>query len=588
MKSLFQKWLLVFVAAAFFITFTASWKIHSVIAENSAADLLQYSLEDAFQRVKHTEYNLKNVVELSNNAALAKARSLAVMVKEKPAILKDPVKLNEIRKKLDVDELHISDEKGILIASIAYAPANGGIQSYNGFDMASTEQSKAFIPACSDPAFELVQSPQPNGILNVLFQYAGVARLDRPGIVQIGYRPERIEEARKLADIANIESGLRIGMNGKLTIKPNPGHPVDYRRKIKTKNGISLSIVCGEYLLTAELPRAEMYMSRNSVIQILIAGNLVLFGVIFILISNLLQRVVINGIYSVNNTLQEITQGNLNKEVKVATTTEFQSLSAGINTTVSALKKAIEKEAKRLDSELEMGRVIQTSVLPTDVPDHERFRIYAAMYTAREVGGDFYDFFTIDEYRTAVLVADVSGKGITAALYMMTAKTLLKELVRKYPPEEAFHLANQQLCRNNKAHMFLTAFLAVLDTRTGQLQCVNAGHNPPLLKHADGKTEYLKFKPSLVLSVSGKAKYNPVSVQLLPGDKLCLYTDGITEAMNPGNELFGEKRLQEAVFAENGSIREIVETIRNKTMEFAGTAPQSDDITILLLEYRGQ
>ena len=441
------------------------------------------------------------------------------------------------------------------------------------------------MPAITDPKFELVQAPQLNGALKILFQYAGVARIDRPGIVQIGYRPSRIEEAKHLADVKNIQSEMHVGLNGTLTIARNPGYLPTYNKVQRTAKGISLTIVCDKYLLTAGLPREEMYMSRNSVMKVLVIGNLILFGVIFLLVSRLLQKVVINGIYSVNDSLKEITGGNLEKKVMVSTTTEFQSLSTGINTTVDALKKAIENEARRLDAELEMGQMIQTSVLPMDFSTDSRCKLHAGMFTAREVGGDFYDFFPVDENRLAILVADVSGKGITAALYMMTAKTLLKEFILKYSPAEAFQLANLELCRNNKAHMFLTAFLGILDLRTGELECVNAGHNPPVLKHADGSAEYLHIKRSLVLSASKKAKYTAVIHPLQKGDKLFLYTDGVTEAMNCQKNLFGEERLLQTISNNSGTPEDFVNLLRAEVADFAGNEPQSDDITLLIVEY---
>ena len=186
----------------------------------------------------------------------------------------------------------------------------------------------------------------------------------------------------------------------------------------------------------------------------------------------------------------------------------------------------------------------------------------------------------------AILIADVSGKGITAALYMMTAKTLLKELIQKHPLAEAFELANQELCKNNKAHMFLTAFAGVLDLQTGIMTCVNAGHNPPVLKHADGTAEYLKIKHSLVLSASRKARYTAVDLQLKKNDKIVLYTDGVTEAMNCSKQLFGEERLLQTLTPCNASPEEMVHLIRSEVAAFAGSEPQNDDITLLVMEYR--
>ncbi len=582
MKFIFQKWLFLLVVLAFLITFAASWHLHSYLAELSAVDMLESILSGVSRKISITEHNLKAVTHLSDSAALAKTHAFALLIAADPSILHNPEKLDAVRKKLDVDELHVSDEKGVLMWSVSFNKS----LNYRGYDMNSQAQSAAFMPALTDKKFELVQPPQLNGSFKILFQYVGVARIDKPGIVQIGYRPERIIEAQHLADIKQIEEDTRIGTNGSLYIAEKNDLPTDFKKVTRTGNSIQLSVASGKYLLTAELPEEEMYVSRDSVLKVLIIGNLILFGVIFLLVSRLLQKVVINGIYSVNDSLNEITGGNLDKQVSVSTTTEFCTLSNGINATVSALKKAIENEAKRLDAELEMGRMIQTSVLPVDFSGTERYQLHAGMFTAREVGGDFYDFFAIDEDHLAILIADVSGKGITAALYMMTAKTLLKELIQKHPVAEAFDLANQELCKNNKAHMFLTVFAGVADLKTGVMTCVNAGHNPPVLKHADGTAEYLKIKHSLVLSASRKARYTAVDLELKKGDKIILYTDGVTEAMNCSKQLFGEEQLLKMLSAINASPQEIVHLIRSEVAKFAGSEPQNDDITLLVMEYR--
>lgn len=582
MKRLFQKWLLVFVAGAFLLTFGISWWIHSSLARESALELLRIKLDDAARQVEHTQKNLETVIQMSNSAALSKAHALAQMIALDPDVLKRRDELEKIRRNLDIDQLHVSDENGILVTCIP--------QSYEGYDMADSRQSAEFLGALNDRDFELVQAPTPNGIQKILFQYAGVARKDSSGIVQIGYRPERIEEAMKIADVQSIASTFRIGHAGKLRIAEN-GNPEDRRERVfhKAVDGmpsLCLTIPCGNYLLTGTLPEEEMYLSRNSVLRILVIANLVLFGVIFLLVSCLLQKVVIKGIYSVNSSLREITNGNLEEKIAVSTTSEFQTLSRGINTTVEALKKSIENEAKRIDAELEMGRTIQNSVLPVDFPDQECYRLAAGMYAAREVGGDFYDFFPIDDRHIAVLIADVSGKGITAALYMMNSKALLKELIQSgMDPAEAFDQANRELCRNNKAHMFLSAFLGVLDLSTGILTCVSAGHNPPLLKHAHGNWEFLRVKHSIVLGVTTKKTYTGVSIELQPGDRLFLYTDGVTEAKNSNNELFGDARLREALDSMRGTPSELINELKTTLERFAAGEPQSDDITMLILDY---
>ncbi len=586
MQKLFQKWLLLFVFAAFLVTFAASWYIHTTLAKRSAMELLRMKLSIAREQVIHTQENLKTVIDLSNNAALAKARAFAKIVEKEPQILQNIDALKSIRDLLDVDQLHVTDSKGILIASLP--------ETYRGYNMADSEQAREFLPAIQDPDFALVQAPRPNGAQKIIFQYAGVARRDQPGIVQIGYQPRRIEEAMHVADVDAIADGFQIGHAGKLRIFPQDSamaaapEPTFFRDSVDGVLSLCLAIDVGAYRLIGSLPEEEMYLSRNQVLRILVIANIVLFTIIFLLVSCLLRQVVIKGIYSVNSSLSEITNGNLDEEVRVHTTAEFQALSSGINATVAALKRSIENEAKRIDAELDMGRTIQASVLPIDFPSTPHYALAAKMYTAKEVGGDFYDFFMIDDNHLAMVMADVSGKGITAALYMMNAKALLKELLHSgREPAEAFMLANRELCTNNQAHMFLTAFLAVLNIKTGELHCVNAGHNPPVLKKSDEPWDYLRIKHSIALGVSHKAKYTTVSLRLSSGDRLFLYTDGVTEAMSPTHEQYRERRFLAYLNAQDAKGGLLLSNLRNELNAFSNGTPQSDDITLLTLDYYG-
>ena len=592
MKKLFQKWLLLFVAGAFLLTFVISWWVHSGLAHDSALELLRVKLDDATRQVERTQANLRTVTEMTEASALAKARALAALIAADPALLEEPARLEALRGDLDVDQIHISDSRGILVAS---RPANDPAGNpYRGFDMASAEQPAEFMPALKDPGFALVQPPSISGV-GEYFQYAGVARRDIPGIVQIGYRPTRLAEAQALADVDNIAEAFRIGTHGRLQIIHHRERESRVRRDAATfravvegRPSLCLARDVGDVTLIASIPEEEMYVSRNSVLRILVIANLVLFAVIFVLISILLQRVVIRGIYAVNDTLGKITGGDLAKRVDVHITSEFATLSEGINATVSALRHAIENEARRIDAELEMGRTIQASVLPTALPPDPRFRLAATMRTAKEVGGDFYDFFPLPGDRLALLIADVSGKGITAALYMMNAKALLKARILAHPEDPSLALteANQTLCANNQAYMFITVFLTILHLPTGALTTLNAGHNPPLLRTRKG-WDYLRAKHGPALGVSPKAKYPALPHTLLPGDRLLLYTDGVTEAQNPARTLFGERRLLDAIQAAPDSPQATLDALLAAIGAFASTAPQADDITLLTVTYDG-
>lgn len=250
------------------------------------------------------------------------------------------------------------------------------------------------------------------------------------------------------------------------------------------------------------------------------------------------------------------------------------------------LKAFYDAEDARRRHEMDIAKTIQTSALPGKVPPNPRFRLAASMSPAREVGGDFYDHFRFGPTHIAFLVADVSGKGITAALYMMTAKTLFKnKLLGAREIAAAFAAVNHELCANNPANMFLTAWGAILDTTTGILDFVNAGHNPPLLRRADGSVEWMREKSGPMLAVVPGAAYKLRTASLAPGDTLLLYTDGVTEAMDASGALFGDARLEETLrAAPSGDPESVCRMVRAAVAAFTAGAPAADDLTLLAVQ----
>lgn len=609
MQKIFLKQLFILVFSAFILTFVTSYLIQTHQSQKVGVDLIELKIADVKHELNINQHNVKSIKQMTDSVALMKAKFFAQMIYYNPKIVTDYSELEKTRAFLDVDETHISNNKGILIASIP--------KKYKGFDMSTTQQSEPFMQALKNPHFELVQEPMLRGAKDGIFQYAGVARIGTPGIVEIGFKPERLEEAIRLADIKNISGGFRIGKSGSIIIlKDNQivSSGITSEKYIDhiEKNIMKLSIVPHKrfkikidgvkyaglsdewkgYTIVGILPESEMYLSRNSVVRALIGVNFILFAVIFVLIFILLQKVVISAIYKVNKSLKKITDGDLNEKVDVRNSEEFVMLSNGINTTVDALKKAIEAETKRFDKELELARSIQHSAMPNvfpPYPDHEEFEIYASMYTAKEVGGDFYDFFFIDPNHFAFLVADVSGKGIPAALFMMTAKTLIKNLAKTgLTPEQIVTKTNKQICKTNEQGFFVTLFLCVLELSTGKMTCVNAGHNPPLIKRAKGEFEYFQCKPNLVVGAMGGIDYESCETQLKPNDMIFLYTDGITEALNKDQEFYGEKRLMDKLNSITDlSSENVLKEIKANVDIFANEEQQTDDITMLALKYKG-
>ena len=236
---------------------------------------------------------------------------------------------------------------------------------------------------------------------------------------------------------------------------------------------------------------------------------------------------------------------------------------------------------------MDIAKTIQAATLPAEVPDSRHAALAASMTPARDIGGDFYDFFPLDSRHGVFLVADVSGKGITAALYMMTAKTIIKDtLLSEHDISDAITKVNKDLSRNNPANMFLTAWIGVMNLENGRVEFVNAGHNPPVLRKADGSVSWISGKSGPMLAFMDDVNYRSQTVDLSPGDALFLYTDGVTEAMDPKAKLFGEKRLIDTLsVAPSGDPESLCRLVRASVAAFAAGAPAADDLTVLAVKY---
>lgn len=312
---------------------------------------------------------------------------------------------------------------------------------------------------------------------------------------------------------------------------------------------------------------------------------------LFIILFQLMRLRVVKNLRSVGEGLDAIAEGKLDTVIDVRTHQEFCALSDDVNATVSVLKGYITEAEMRNHAELEFARQIQHGSLPSvfpPYPDRKDFDVYACMNAAFEVGGDFYDFFLADKHTLVFLVADVSGKGIPAALFMMKAKTLIRSLMASGADvDAALSRANDQLCESNDLGMFVTAWLGRLDLETGVLTYANAGHNPPLVRRG-GKWAYLKDeRPNLVLAGLGGTRYARRELLLGPGSGLYLYTDGVTEAINVDESLFGESRLADTLNDLAGAApRELCDGVLGSVREFSDGAEQSDDITMLAVELK--
>jgi sigma-B regulation protein RsbU (phosphoserine phosphatase) len=329
---------------------------------------------------------------------------------------------------------------------------------------------------------------------------------------------------------------------------------------------------------------------RNSYFSIIIAASsVIMLFLAYYIIAKLINKPIEQLIFGV----KQLAEGNLDTRINISSHDELRMLADTFNKMTVELKKTIEEaayeraEKQKINTELSVAASIQTSMLPRifpPFPDRNEFDIYAAMFPAREVGGDFYDFFFVDKDNLALVIADVSGKGIPAALFMVIAKTLINDNSYGKNPAAVFENVNKKLCENNEMGLFVTAFFGFYNIPTGRFVFVNAGHNPPLLKRSGKSYEFIKTEPCVILAFMEDIKYKEEELYLLPGDMLYFYTDGVTEAMSHDKELFGEQRLVNALNKNTDCYpQDLLQAIKREVDSFSGGNEQADDITMLAI-----
>lgn len=344
---------------------------------------------------------------------------------------------------------------------------------------------------------------------------------------------------------------------------------------------ISLS---NEYTGIITISTNNVFWYRNAETYETIFYAILMISVVYFMISIIVNKNVIIKIDDINDSLAKITNGDLNEIVNVRSSKEFAILSDDINKTVDTLKGYIEKEKLRIQEELELASSIQLSSLPNNFifSNHNEFELYAIMDAAKGVGGDFYDFFFAGKNKFALVIADVSGKGVPGALFMMRAKNTIRSYAEKGTSIEFIMAkANNALCKDNPAEMFVTAWIGIINLETGIMECANFGHEFPIIKRNNGEYSIYKDEHSLPLAAFDNTKPKVYNIEFNIGDEIFLYTDGIPEATNEQNEAYGMQRLINVLNENKGiNLEEFLKNIRNDVSKFANTAEQFDDITL--------
>ena len=594
-SSIFQRNLIAVILLGLLLSSLFGYGLYDQISKDNTYTMLRQALIDASEDVKD-----------QCDESLLRVNKLVIdVLKENPE-----VDLNQLKKRYNIYEIDVIDKNGIIV--------NSNFDYNIGFDMSSGEQSAEFLELLSpDGPNELVQQYMPTASnQSFSLKYSGIRTDD--GFVQVAYNGKQLQEETNSL-IYYIAANRHIGEKGSLLVLTNENEIISYTKDsiLNPENkDVDISIdpkgdkeytvyectINGEpyyymfssteqYNIVGLLPKSETDLSKTLSSYLNGLSQTIVFGALIAVIYLIIKLLIVDNIKKVNDSLNQITEGNLDTVVDVKTNKEFTLLSDGINTTVDALKRYAAEAEARIESELQYAKEIQFSALPSTFPafpSRDEFDIYALMDPAKEVGGDFYDFYILDEDILVFLVADVSGKGIPASLFMMRSKTILKTYAENnIKVSDIFTNANYQLCEGNDADMFVTAWMGFLNLKTGELKYANAGHNPPLLRRKDGSFEYLKGPAGFVLAGMEGIVYKEQELTLNPGDEIFLYTDGVPEATNVDKELYGDNRLLECI---NQHIGEDAETLCNSIKQSVDTfydgAPQFDDITELCVQFK--
>ena len=593
--------MLIAIVAAFLLTVGFASLVQTNRALSDADELLNLSIEDVEE----------DIVDASDANLLELTRRVAAALPDARNVLN--AQCVQLVEQLDIAEIDVVGADGVIIASSNPA--------FVGFDMASGEQSAAFL--CLLPRngqTELVQDYQPMAYdENTWRKYAGVSVVG--GFVQVGY-----DASNFLDDLsAQVEASVRnrhVGQTGAFVVIDETGAVVSTREDIADEAGAQLvedaeaagagklfaTKFAGEecfalyqetegYRLIALLPTSEAYSSRDSMLLILALMEVLVFAALFLVIHTVIKLVVVRGVRRMTGQLGQITEGDLDVRVDVRTASEFSSLSDDINETVGVLKESL----ATVKADLDMAADLQANTLPditSALAARGEFDLYATMEPAKEVGGDFYDFFLVDDDHLALVVADVSGKGVSAALFMMQSKTVIKmESLLGFSPAEVLERANADLSEKNDGDMFTTAWIGILEISTGVLTYADAGHEKLALfrngswelpPKPNGAVALASFDEADYAELPEKYRFRNHTIVLAPGDALFQYTDGVTEATDAQDELFGEERLLSALIESfSADPSRVLPHVHAKIGEFVASAPQFDDITMLGLMYRG-
>ena len=508
-----------------------------------------------------------------------------------------------------ISELNIVDEKGIIIFSSK--------PEYIGYDMRSGEQSAAFLCLLSGTDYyEQDEVKETSYSSDEQMAYAGMAFTNGDGFIQVGFDIENYNNMMRSVNETEVKR-RHIGLAGSALVCDRertviysgddeyngrvldsglklPDKEDEYVQTVTDMFGTPCYVVSAledNYYIIAMLPtrEASMFGVINRAMMALMA--ILIFLIMYLVLSRLLNKHVVKSVEQINTSLLKITEGDLEEKLTVNDTLEFRTLSTGINEMVGRLKEMFLQAQARIEEELQNAKIVQTSSLPSvfpPYPDRKELEIYATMNAAKVVGGDFYDFFFTDLDHFVIVMADVSDKGVPAAMFMMRSKACIRaQAMSGKGPAQILLEANGELYRDNDSGMFVTVWLAIIELSTGRVVEGNAGHTYPAI-FRNASFALTVNKHSLPLGMLPDRTYTEQEYTLAPQDVIFVYTDGVTEAENADGEFFGDDRLVEVLnTCKESSCEKMVQSVREAIGDYVMEEPQHDDITMCAFRYLG-
>ena len=536
-------------------------------------------------------------------------------------------RLKQIADDTVLDEIWITDEKGH-----AYLRNIADVDFTFSPDPKQQPQAHAFWPLLTGKTKSVVQEARQREVDTQVFKYVGVTGVDKPRIVQVGYHATLLQQLRQRMGLTRLVNQLvsegsviaiRVLDKSMITVdyaervgdaklpEPTESDLANLRKLVsegRTESYLEGSLLKvaapigeeggelkgGAILVTLPTDRVQADIREETQLAVAVSALVFLLGSAIAIFG---AKTISTPIVNLTDMTRRIAGGDFNQRIDIPAKNEIGALASSFNEMTRRLNDSIEnlKETtaakERIESELQIAHEIQMSMVPKifpPFPDRNEFDIFATLVPAKEVGGDLYDFFFIDDDHLCFAVGDVSGKGVPASLFMAVTKTLFRATAGNGgTPGEILARLNAEICRDNESCMFVTFFCVILNIRTGQVDYSNGGHNLPYYLHHSG-VSLLKNTGGRALGLVEQSPYASGRMVLGPGEALLLYTDGVTEAMDSSETLYSDQRLAQFLTSNrDSSPRQIIGDLVSDVRHFAGETPQSDDITVLALLYFG-